>query len=340
MEKSYIGTTKLEELERVLGVQGIKLRNFVYEFSFSEGSHRLSFWMTTTFLLANSRAFSSGSLWRTSLIVVSAMSLTTDEAVAQLRRLCVGCMLILETFITTRNVFRYCLEGFSHNGWRLSNNQEVAQSVSALFEMKLHPFALVEFAQWVLLGIDQGSKDTSSGTDSISLRRSAQLEHRSKIRVDSVGVVTIVARASSPSNFLPVSLPFAPPTSLLITVDEDTPRSPSEEIMDTKVELARVHEQHRKMMEENKIIIKQNEDLIEFLAILNTKSEWLEREEVAERESKEALQAEFNMLTVEHTAKTYKIIQECQDQVASTIKEQLRVLEDFRKKIALMCYIF
>ncbi|KAK5846120.1 hypothetical protein PVK06_002391 [Gossypium arboreum] len=40
-EKSYMCTTKREELKWVLPIWGIKLSNFEYEFFFSEGSHRL-----------------------------------------------------------------------------------------------------------------------------------------------------------------------------------------------------------------------------------------------------------------------------------------------------------
>ncbi|KAK5775773.1 hypothetical protein PVK06_043713 [Gossypium arboreum] len=36
--------------------------------------------------------------------------------------------------ITTRNVFRYCLEGFSYNEWRRGDNKEVTQSVGAQLE--------------------------------------------------------------------------------------------------------------------------------------------------------------------------------------------------------------
>ncbi|PPS08896.1 hypothetical protein GOBAR_AA11753 [Gossypium barbadense] len=82
------------------------------------------------------------------------------------------------------------------------------------------------------------------------------------------------------------------------------------ELMDTKVDLARVREQHHKMMEENEVIIKQNEDLTECLAIVETKVEGLEHTVVAKRESKKALQAKLDRLIEEY------------------------VLEDFKKKIA------
>ncbi|PPR99823.1 hypothetical protein GOBAR_AA20845 [Gossypium barbadense] len=80
-------------------------------------------------------------------------------------------------------------------------------------------------------------------------------------------------------------------------------------LTEIKTELARVCE---KMIEENEIINKQNEDLTECMAIVEAKAEGLEYELITEMEN----------------------YRECHDQVDSTIKEQLRVLEDFKKKTA------
>ncbi|KAH1122601.1 hypothetical protein J1N35_005761 [Gossypium stocksii] len=85
------------------------------------------------------------------------------------------------------------------------------------------------------------------------------------------------------------------------------------------------------MIEENEVNIKQNKDLTKCLVIVETKVKGLKYEVAVERESKEALQAELDRLTEEHVAETERIIWECQDQVANTIKEQLRVLERKRQ---------
>ncbi|KAH1098189.1 hypothetical protein J1N35_015110 [Gossypium stocksii] len=212
-------------------------------------------------------------------------------------------------------------------------------------QMKLY---LLAFAGFVQSGIDQGSKDTLNGTDSISRElkkvmdidslingvckkcktitgvvrigfvseeeeNCAQLEHRSKMRVDSVGVVIVIARASSLSRFLLVSLPSAPPASSPIIIDKDN-------------SLPVAH-------------VSPSMPIIRETPIGGNRVDGLECKEVAERRNKEALQAELNVLTKEHVAETNRVIQEYQDQVASTIREQLRVLEDFKKKIASMYYV-
>ncbi|KAH1083322.1 hypothetical protein J1N35_023083, partial [Gossypium stocksii] len=87
------------------------------------------------------------------------------------------------------------------------------------------------------------------------------------------------------------------------------------ELIDKKAELVRVNEQQRKIKEENEVILKQNKDLMECLAIVETKAKRLEHEVATERE------------------KTYRIICECQDEVEGTIREHLQVFEDFKKKI-------
>lgn len=85
-------------------------------------------------------------------------------------------------------------------------------------------------------------------------------------------------------------------------------------------------------MKENEIIIKQNEDFMECLAIVETKTEGLEREVATERESKEALQADLDKLIEEHVTETDKIVWEFQDQVDDTIKEHILVFEEFKEK--------
>ncbi|PPS17573.1 hypothetical protein GOBAR_AA03033 [Gossypium barbadense] len=107
-------------------------------------------------------------------------------------------------------------------------------------------------------GIDQGSNDTSSGTNSISHKLSdvmdidslvsrarkkhktttgamrigfvsgeegnkAQYEYHSKMRIDPIGVVATVVGASSPSNFPLTSLPSVLFTSSPIIIFMDTP---------------------------------------------------------------------------------------------------------------------
>lgn len=102
-----------------------------------------------------------------------------DESVAQFQRLCVGPLLALETVLTVINVFKFCLEDLSPNGWRTGDNKVIARSNCGLpagatwphgsydqlgqillrckeetasffyyyWGMKLHPFALPEFIQ-------------------------------------------------------------------------------------------------------------------------------------------------------------------------------------------------
>ncbi|KAK5811636.1 hypothetical protein PVK06_026988 [Gossypium arboreum] len=50
--KLYPCTTKQKELQKVLGVQGIKLPNFIYKFSILERSHRLCGTSEDSFLLS------------------------------------------------------------------------------------------------------------------------------------------------------------------------------------------------------------------------------------------------------------------------------------------------
>ncbi|PPS04783.1 hypothetical protein GOBAR_AA15890 [Gossypium barbadense] len=80
------------------------------------------------------------------------------------------------------------------------------------------------------------------------------------------------------------------------------------ELANFKTESTKVSKQHRKMMKENKVILKQNEYLTECLAIVETKANRLEREVVVGKKSKEALQAELDRLTKEHVAETDRII--------------------------------
>ncbi|PPS08897.1 hypothetical protein GOBAR_AA11754 [Gossypium barbadense] len=90
--------------------------------------------MTTALLMSKSQTFLSSLLWRTSLTAVNAVSLAMDEVITQFQRLHASRPLIMQTLITVKNVFKYCLKGFSPNGWRPSDNQEVVESVSAVSE--------------------------------------------------------------------------------------------------------------------------------------------------------------------------------------------------------------
>ncbi|PPS12061.1 hypothetical protein GOBAR_AA08587 [Gossypium barbadense] len=107
--------------------------------------------MTIGSLLANFSISPSGSPWHISLIAASAASLlsegfrfptrwsssskdmrifqrslASDEVVAQYQRLRVGRVLALEKVLTAKNVFRFCLKDLSLNGWRASDNQQIA----------------------------------------------------------------------------------------------------------------------------------------------------------------------------------------------------------------------
>ncbi|KAH1064218.1 hypothetical protein J1N35_029205 [Gossypium stocksii] len=135
-------------------------------------------------------------------------------------------------------MFRYCLEGFSPNGWRHNDSRVVIQAVGARPE-----------------SIDRGSKNNSIKTDSISreineamdiqssingMRKkckttaevanvvvtskeegnSGGLEQRCKRRLDLPRpIITTMASLASPST----SSPLVPLVSLPITVDEDPP---------------------------------------------------------------------------------------------------------------------
>ncbi|KAH1098065.1 hypothetical protein J1N35_014986 [Gossypium stocksii] len=203
--------------------------------------------------------------------------------------------------------------------------------------MKLRSFAFVEFTQGGVVGLDinlltastdnrvvigarigQGSKDSSSGVDSLSRkldkimdidslvgnvrkkrkttvgavhigfvseeeRNSAQLEHRSKKKADSIGSPIVVADDTSP---------LATRVSSLVPIARGTPIG------------------------------------------VETKAEGLEREVAVERESKEALRVELDELTIEHAMEIDRIIRECQDQVKGTTREHFQVFEDFKKKTA------
>ncbi|MBA0614407.1 hypothetical protein Godav_014707 [Gossypium davidsonii] len=211
------------------------------------------------------------------------------------------------------------------------------------YQMKLRLFSLIE----IIAGgrIYQGSKDTSSGTDSLSRelneamdidslvsgarkkrkttagavrinsaskdeRNSAQQERRSKKGANPVG---FVVGASSPSNFLPANLPYFTPTaSSSVTVADDT--YPLFSRISPSVLVVR----------ETPIVGNGVE----------TKAKGLEHEVATERESKEALQVELDGLIEEHAAETDRIIWECQDQVDDTIREHLLVFDDFTKKTA------
>ncbi|KAH1056454.1 hypothetical protein J1N35_034519 [Gossypium stocksii] len=71
-----------------------------------------------------------------------------------------------------RNVFQYCLEGNSSNGWRPSDSEEVTHSVEYLrgedgSQQVNLLVAPTDYRVITGIGIDQGSKDTSSRTNSI-----------------------------------------------------------------------------------------------------------------------------------------------------------------------------
>lgn len=60
--------------------------------------------------------------------------------------------MILETLITARSFFKYCLEGFNPNGWRPGDNQEVVVLVGALFEGAIWPHDSFDQLAQILLG--------------------------------------------------------------------------------------------------------------------------------------------------------------------------------------------
>ncbi|KAK5812608.1 hypothetical protein PVK06_028044 [Gossypium arboreum] len=402
-EKSYACTTKQDELERVLSCGEIPILavfQHLYQLKGHGSKDLLGFYY-----------------------------FSPHEAVTQFRKFHIGRSQTLETLITVRDPFRYCLEGFSLADEGLMINKRSLSQLARVVGSDIN-LLIAPTDHKVIVGarIDQGSKYTSSGTDSLSLeldevmdidslvgntckkhkttsgamrisyaskeeRNIAQLERRSKKRTDPVGVIK---EALSPKRFLPVNLPsFTPPISSLI-IDADVTPSPTarisplmpvgrgtlirgnegsfpwhgdlsaheysynldvtalrwqtsilkairpsntqlpsalslcsflyfllseanvvglryeeahqKELANFKTESTRVSKQHRKMMKENKVILKQNEYLTECLAIVETKANRLECEVAVGKKSKEALQAELDRLTKEHVAETDRII--------------------------------
>ncbi|PPR87381.1 hypothetical protein GOBAR_AA33311 [Gossypium barbadense] len=170
-------------------------------------------------------------------------------------------------------------------------------------------------------GIGQGSKDTSNGTDSLSRKldkvmdidsfvRNTRNKRKTTIGAVRIGSASVLETVRPSSAQLPPALSLCSSLRFLL------------------FEANTIGLRYG----ENEIYLKQNEDLMECLAIVETKVERLEREVAAERESKEALRAELDRLTKEHAAEIDRIIRECQVQVGGTIMEYLQVFEDFKKK--------
>ncbi|KAA3458956.1 pentatricopeptide repeat-containing protein [Gossypium australe] len=84
-----------------------------------------NWWIVTTYFIDCSRCGE---------VLLLVQNLLLDDTVAQFQRLRTGCLLVLEDLITTKNVFRYCLEGYIPNGWRLGDSEEISLSVGALSE--------------------------------------------------------------------------------------------------------------------------------------------------------------------------------------------------------------
>ncbi|PPS02679.1 hypothetical protein GOBAR_AA17988 [Gossypium barbadense] len=146
-----------------------------------------------------------------------------------------------------------------------------------------------------------------------------QLEQHEKRRADPIGSVTVVVEASNSPSSPVTSLPHVPLASSSIAIDEDTPHLPltslllcllseklqlevmkvhlrgvkiqtrrkayQNELAETETKLARVHELHFKVMEENETINRKNEDLIMCLAIVKIRMEGLACELAAERQN-------------------------------------------------------
>ncbi|KAH1091339.1 hypothetical protein J1N35_018596 [Gossypium stocksii] len=147
IEKSYVCTTKRKKLERVLAVWGIKLPNFAYAFSLLEWSHRLCETTKDGFLL-----------------LMHALETRFDLPL----------YLFFCNLLDYYNINSGQLSCFS---WWLIMTYFL--NCSQRSEMKLlssfKGFASVAYRFWKLssqviddVGIDQGSDDTSSGTNKIS----------------------------------------------------------------------------------------------------------------------------------------------------------------------------
>ncbi|KAK5846378.1 hypothetical protein PVK06_002664 [Gossypium arboreum] len=97
------------------------------------------------------------------------------------------------------------------------------------------------------------------------------------------------------------------------------------ELTETKAELERDRE-------ENEIINKQNEDLLELLGAIEDKVDKLSCEVAAKREGKEVRQAEFDRVTAEHVAVLDRIIKECRSKMARMNEKQSEALDKFKKE--------
>ncbi|PPS15231.1 hypothetical protein GOBAR_AA05347 [Gossypium barbadense] len=167
-------------------------------------------------------------------------TLPSERAVAQFWRLRTECPLVLKDLIIARNVFRYCLKGFSPNERRPGDNNE----------MKLHMFALVESSQGegsrqnvnmltiptdhrvvANVGTNQNSGDNLSEIDSISrelnkvmhidsLISGAHKKHKTITRAMCIASTNVNSKFSKFSNG---ELPTCSPFSLPVAIDEDTP---------------------------------------------------------------------------------------------------------------------
>ncbi|PPD88510.1 hypothetical protein GOBAR_DD14556 [Gossypium barbadense] len=67
-----------------------------------------------------------------------------DCGKAQLARIFIASPLIVEDLITMRNVFLYCLEGRSPNGYRPGDSREVVEALGEAAENRLWPHGIFE----------------------------------------------------------------------------------------------------------------------------------------------------------------------------------------------------
>ncbi|KAK5812163.1 hypothetical protein PVK06_027578 [Gossypium arboreum] len=304
----------------MLGIQGIKLPNFAYDFSILRGLH----WLLQRCLWSTLR-----------LPLVDSHAIFVDCS-----RRGKGC--VEEPVNSFYHYYEKRLRPFALA--ESSRMEGGSQQVNLLVASTNHR---VIASVWV----GRDSKDTSSTTDNISCelnkamdidslvtevrkkwktitgvvrissvsneeRGSVGLECQCKRRSKPVGIIATLAGTQSPSN----------------TVRLKYEEAHWKELANIKTELARALEQRDKMMDENETINNSNVNLQECLSIVEIKAEGLEQELITERESKEALQAELNGAIEEYTTEKDRIVQECHDQMGSMLREQRLALEDFKKK--------
>lgn len=104
------------------------------------------------------------------------------------------------------------------------------------------------------------------------------------------------------------------------------------ELEETKLELEKICELYLNMMEENKVHCRQNGELAGQLGAVTVKNDELSQEVVAERERKEALDADMKNMEDKHKAIMNQIVEEHKAAMARLEQKNAKALEEFKRE--------